>query len=220
MRKAFLIRLTPPLPAPAPFDWPTRAILATMFRKRVYTYMADKKTADRRVRKTIVAIRSALERLMQNEGLDQISVRQIADEADIGYTTFFRHYASKEEAILDLVDHEATILIDGTLPLVSEVDSRTACLSLCNYINGRKAVWSALLNGGAADRMKAAIVEHTNRHSADWPKTDYWLDDPEAITLIVGLTMETIAWWLGRTPDTPPERIAEIIDRLIVAQLL
>src|SRR5215207_2066410 len=92
------------------------------------------KGEDRRVRKTRVAIRSALKRLLQRDGLEQFTIKDIAEEADIGYTTFFRHFASKEAALADLADSVSAELLTQTLPLLSMSDSRKSCLALCRYI--------------------------------------------------------------------------------------
>ncbi|USS90673.1 TetR/AcrR family transcriptional regulator [Fructilactobacillus carniphilus] len=51
---------------------------------------------DRRVRKTKQAIHASLEHLLQStSSLEQISVTQICDQADIGRKTFYSHYADK-----------------------------------------------------------------------------------------------------------------------------
>jgi len=179
----------------------------------------ETKNVDRRVRKTIDAIMGALETLLQDVGIEQITVKRIAEKADIGYTTFFRHYASKEEAVSDLVRREAAILIDQTLPLLRSVDGRAACLALCKHVDDRRQIWSAILSGGAADRLCEALLESTIQHSAEWPRRRSWLEDPEATALIVTLIVETLGWWLTRSPNMIPERVAEIIDRLFVAPL-
>ena len=45
---------------------------------------------------------------------DQISIRDIAAKAEIAYTTFFRHYQSKEALLTDLADDEAVRLLDAS----------------------------------------------------------------------------------------------------------
>jgi AcrR family transcriptional regulator len=49
--------------------------------------------SDVRVRRNKAALREALLELLQNQPLEQISIRDIAAAAGVGYTTCYRHYA-------------------------------------------------------------------------------------------------------------------------------
>ena len=54
---------------------------------------------DRRVRKTQAAVYSAFVALIIERGYDAISVQDIIDEADVGRTTFYAHFRSKNELL-------------------------------------------------------------------------------------------------------------------------
>ena len=55
---------------------------------------------DRRTRKTQSAIYSAFVSLIVERGYDTISVQQIIDEADVGRTTFYAHFRSKDDLLM------------------------------------------------------------------------------------------------------------------------
>jgi AcrR family transcriptional regulator len=55
---------------------------------------------DRRTRKTQSAIYSAFVSLIVERGYDAISVQQIIDEADVGRTTFYSHFRSKDDLLM------------------------------------------------------------------------------------------------------------------------
>ncbi|USS88365.1 TetR family transcriptional regulator C-terminal domain-containing protein [Fructilactobacillus hinvesii] len=60
---------------------------------------------DRRVRKTKQAIRTSLEHLLQTKtSLEEISVTEICDTADIGRKTFYSHYTDKYALMDDFLD--------------------------------------------------------------------------------------------------------------------
>jgi AcrR family transcriptional regulator len=175
---------------------------------------------DRRVRKTRKAIRRALETLLQDTAIEQITAKQLAAEADIGYTTFFRHFPTKEAALADLADSEAEELLRHSLPLLSRAGSLTATTDMCRHIDARRRVWSALLLGGAAPLMRESLIRHTLEMSGDWPQGQPWLSAESGTSLIIGLVVETLGWWLAQAPDLPPEEVAKIMDRLFIAQLV
>ncbi|MEJ2305235.1 MAG: TetR/AcrR family transcriptional regulator [Anaerolineales bacterium] len=61
-------------------------------------------TLDRRVRRTRRDLTAALIRLTSERPYATIQVRDITDEADVGYATFYRHYQSKDDLMLAVFD--------------------------------------------------------------------------------------------------------------------
>ena len=57
---------------------------------------------DRRQKRTREAIFNAFTLLLAKENYNQISVQQIIDTANIGRTTFYSHYETKESLLEDL----------------------------------------------------------------------------------------------------------------------
>jgi AcrR family transcriptional regulator len=54
---------------------------------------------DRRVQRTRRALRAALVTLIHERGWDGFSVQDVCDRADVGRSTFYTHYADKEELL-------------------------------------------------------------------------------------------------------------------------
>lgn len=175
---------------------------------------------DRRVRKTRVAIRSALATLLLRNGWDAITIKDIADTADIGYTTYFRHFPSKEAALADLADSAAADLLDQTLPLLGSADSWQSCIALCRHVASNRPVWEALLSGGAAGHVRSALASNTTSRSAQWPTVQSWIPADKGTSLATGLVVETLTWWLNDARDLAPEAVAEIMDRTFISALV
>ena len=47
---------------------------------------------DRRIRKTKAQLRAGLAKLMKEKNINEITVRELVDEADINRSTFYLHY--------------------------------------------------------------------------------------------------------------------------------
>lgn len=175
---------------------------------------------DRRVRKTRVAIRSALKRLLQAGVVEAITIKDIAAEADIGYTTFFRHFPTKEAALADFADSAAAELLAETLPILKASDSRASCLALCQHVDANRGVWEALLTGGGADYVRNSLASRTLERSMEWPSSQSWIPAEKGTRLVTGLVIETLTWWLSCAREISPEEVAEIMDRTFVANIV
>jgi AcrR family transcriptional regulator len=60
---------------------------------------AAAKPDDRRVLRTRAAIRSAFNMLILSRGYDAISAADVAEQANVGRSTFYEHYQSKEDVL-------------------------------------------------------------------------------------------------------------------------
>ena len=64
-------------------------------------------TIDRRVKKTKKQLRLALMHLMTQKSAKSISVRELAEQADINRSTFYIHYKDVNDLLLHLEDEMA-----------------------------------------------------------------------------------------------------------------
>jgi len=59
---------------------------------------------DRRIRRTRSLLNKALVELVAEKEYDEITIQEITERADIGHRTFYRHYASKDELLIDVME--------------------------------------------------------------------------------------------------------------------
>jgi AcrR family transcriptional regulator len=171
---------------------------------------------DARMLRTREALRRALLSLCERKQLDQISIRDIVAEAGVGYATFFRHHASKEELLDEIAAEQVRNLMALTMPLLDPTDTRVSCIALCKYVNEHRSIWSALLTGGAAEAMRAEFIRLAKEGTAHIQSSDALPVELGAV-YGVGGAIEILTWWL-RTPagEYSEEQVAEFLDRLVV----
>lgn len=171
---------------------------------------------DARMVRTRAALRRALLALLERKHLDQITVRDIAAEAGIGYATFFRHHESKAELLAEVAKEQIAALMSLAVPLLIAADTRGSCLALCKYVSEHRAIWSALLTGGAAGAMREEFIRQAVQLGSGQVQKSSWLPVELGAIYGVSATVEILAWWLRQPEDFGVERIAEIVDRLVV----
>jgi AcrR family transcriptional regulator len=170
----------------------------------------------KRATRSRAALMEALLVLLQQKPFDKVTVREITDQASVGYATFFRHFTDKDELLHDMAAGEISKLLTMTLPMLYTVETRPSTQALCAYVWSNRAIWSTLLTGGAAGVLKDEFNRQAQEVAIRHPKTDSGLPGDLAVVFSVAATVEIIAWWL-RHPQPPSiSEMAAIIDRLVV----
>ncbi len=150
---------------------------------------------DSRVRRNRDGLREALLDLLTRRDFEDITVREIVGHADIGYTTFFRHFSSKEALLDTVVMVEIERLTDRALPIYDSADARGACLALCTYVDEHRPLWSALLIGGAAPKVREEMLKQSRGVTSSRDMGSSIPPDLSA-ALAVAAILELLSWWL------------------------
>lgn len=173
-----------------------------------------------RTARTRTALRDALLALLEEQAFDSIKVKEITTRAGVGYATFFRRYGDKDALLHDLASQEIHKLLTMTLPILYSVDSEASTQALCAYVWEHRAVWRALLTGGAA----AILKEEYLRQALDLAKAhsdeQAWLPDDLAVTFCVTAAIEILSWWLRQASPSPAKEVAGYLHRLAIAPVL
>jgi AcrR family transcriptional regulator len=171
---------------------------------------------DARMVRTQRALRASFLALIERKSLEDISIRDIVAEAGIGYATFFRHYPSKTALLEAVVADEINELIDLSLPALDPDNTRVSALALFHHVDEHRALWSALLTGGAAGTIREEFAKVARTRGPTHIRLETWLPTELGVLFGVAGTIELIAWWLRQGSAVPVERIAEIHDRLVL----
>ncbi len=174
--------------------------------------------SDRRVRRTRAALAQALLDLAAERPFDTLTVRELVDRADIGYATFFRHYASKEALLLDVFGGIVGELADLLQPTAEEGRLEEAGRQLFDYVAGHEArlrILFAAQRGTAVERQVRAAVEARILASGGFrPPADVPAD--LAAHHLATASLALVAWWLENDMPYGVERMGQIYARLVV----
>jgi AcrR family transcriptional regulator len=185
------------------------------------TYRPHLSTAqDARAVRTRASFRDALLALLKSTPLDQITIRDIAAEAGVSYTTFFRHYPTREALLSDIATEEMRNLLGLTLPMIDGHGVQEASGALFDYVNENRTLWSTLLTGGAGEALRTELLRASLEIAAvrsapqDWPPPDI------ATLLVVSGTIEVLTWWLRQDKRLPAAKVADIHYRFVLLPIL
>jgi len=171
----------------------------------------DGRREDRRVGRTKRRLKGALLELIAERGYDAITISHLTDRADVGRSTFYSHYDSKEDLLFSGFDRWVL-----TLGIPGEGAGRYAfSLPLLRHIWEQKAFFEATIvrSGDARIRRRITrlLAERVELELGNVPASERAARAHAVVGAFTGL----IAWWLGEAPSVP----AEEVDRMFRASV-
>ncbi|HEX4376282.1 MAG TPA: TetR/AcrR family transcriptional regulator [Steroidobacteraceae bacterium] len=166
--------------------------------------------------RTEPALLGALLSLIEEKPVEQITIRELAARAGIGYATFFRHFPDIESLLARLAEREMSDLLAMTLPILITVDRRSSTQALCAYVWEHSKLWSTLLTGGAASTLKEVFVRQAQQATVQPARRQPWLPGDLSVVFPAVATVEILAWWLKQREPPSVKRMAEVLERLVV----
>lgn len=157
----------------------------------------------------------ALIALTLEKGYDAITIRDIAERADIAYSTFFRHYADKDELLLEVLKsavHEFKLLINH-----SPDKSRAAEGELIfQYVAKHQAFFRVLFSSEGTSHILQDIQEEIAADLLRSAAIKSSVIPPEiAANHLVVTILGLICWWLEHDMPYPIDRMATIYSHLV-----
>jgi len=172
------------------------------------------KSNDRRVQRTRRTLRESLISLMLERSCDEISVQDVCDKADVGRSTFYTHFADKEELMAGGFEDLRRMLRAG---LAERPDGKVRlgfARGMIDHAHDNQRLFRALVgkkSGQVVLRQFRELVGSLVREDlaatcVHGPAMD------AAVHFIAGGFLDLLTWWLeARNPLQPPD-----IERLFL----
>lgn len=170
---------------------------------------------DRRQQKTRKAIFAAFSRLLEHKRFENITVQEIIDEADIGRSTFYAHFNTKDELLRAMCTDIFTHIFSDNPISEKTHDFSTGGQTLRDRLthllyhlkdNERNITVILSSESGALfmtffkEYLSGLFDENVTSHP-DVP-TDFIRHH------LVGSFAETVKWWIAKNMEATPEEVA------------
>jgi AcrR family transcriptional regulator len=178
---------------------------------------------DRRVARSREMLHQALLSLIIEIGYEKITVEGICERANVGRSTFYAHFTSKDDLKRRGLEHLRRELIEQQRNASSLADTnvRGLAFTLTMFEHARDHIhlYRALVGsrGGAIalTTIRQTLCEIVRGELAEIPGKDSHGTPRElAVQYIVGAYMAVLTWWLDGGAKLPPERINAMFQRL------
>jgi AcrR family transcriptional regulator len=177
---------------------------------------------DRRIKRTQKLLQEALISLTLEKGYDEVTIREITDRADVGYTTFFRHYPDKEALladVLNLMKEEFQVVLTPDL-IVSEPEKMGTLLF--EYVSKNQDLCRVLLDSTNTMALLRPVQEMGLQEAERMfgPTADRQIMVDLAVDHLMTSLVMMIRWWLDHGMPYAPEKMGEIVAEIIIRPVI
>jgi AcrR family transcriptional regulator len=178
---------------------------------------------DPRVRRTRRILREALVSLILEKDYASISIKEITDRAEVAYITFFRHYNSMDELLMEVLEaglaellrHIETLAVKSEDPTI-EAEGKL----IFEYINQNSDLFQILLKSQSVARIRKSVIKNISTIFQNSCRP-LRLSKSQIPVNIAGNHIATsllalIEWWLENKTSPPPAQMGKIYKALII----
>lgn len=203
-------------------------------RRRVSRKHPEMTPPDRRVQRTRSSLRGALYALLQEVPYDGITVQRILDRANVGRSTFYTHFAGKDDLLLSGLDELQAMLEEAHRRERTAADpaarlvgfSRAMFDHVDEFRQGYLALVSARVWPTLRQRVEEILAELVRRGSpAEMRRLERRRParsaEPEMpvelfVHWITSSFMAVLTWWIDEKSRLTPAEIDERFRALVV----
>jgi AcrR family transcriptional regulator len=184
-----------------------------------------KHAIDRRIPRTRGMLQHALTSLILKKGYEAITIQDICDEANVGRSTFYAHYTSKDDLKRKGFEHLRKQLVDrqrAAQAAPGDIKDRNFGFSLTMFEHARDHIdlYRALVGGRGgtvslgqirqilSDLVRNEFAAPVGNNSGDTIPREL------VVQYVAGAYMAVLTWWLDGGAKLPPKRIDTMFRRL------
>lgn len=177
---------------------------------------------DRRSKRSEQALIDALIELMAVKTYDSISIKEIVEKANVGRSTFYAHYQTKD----DLVKSGFERILDGTLQhMILSKDERNLMVDttmLFQHAQGHYHLFKTLMWGSGfeiltKDELNILNEKMRQRLSQFFPDENKLTIPVNVLSIFLsGNLLILLKWWLDNKMPFPPEKMNDMFQVLVM----
>ena len=178
---------------------------------------------DPRVRRTRRALRDALVFLILKKDYASITIKEITDRAEVAYITFYRHFESLDQLLMEVLDEGLAGLLTHIETLAKK--SETSALEvegklIFEYIEQNANLFRVLFKSQSVARIRKKVVQNIanifQKSCVPLERLGNQVTVNIASNHIATSLLSLIEWWLENNIKPSPTEMGKVYKSLII----
>ncbi len=175
---------------------------------------------DRRSQRTRQALGDAFMDLMMEKGYEAVSIKDIIDRANVGRSTFYAHFADKDELFASQFDNMVEMLIKHAPQEASEGNPFFPSLGLFQHVRDQWKLYKILSWESGMNlhtqQLQKTISERIEQRILAGGQV-YKVPIPVIANFLAGSLLSLLKWWLDNKMIYTPEEMDAMFRKLALA---
>ena len=172
---------------------------------------------DRRQLKTRQAIFNAFGAMLRKKRYENITVQEIIDEANVGRSTFYAHFETKDDLLkkmcTDIFDHVFGSTTDTDMHCDftdSSTNIETRLYHILWHLKNNKTNAANIFLSDSGELFLGYFKQSLNEMFKSYVgQTDLSVPQDFILNHLSGSFAEAVKWWVKNKMETPPEKVTE-----------
>ncbi len=166
----------------------------------------------RRVQMTKLLLKTALMELMQEKPFEQITIKELCEQADLNRTTFYLHFNDQRDVLKEIERETMEKTVDFMKNVSPDADTIDLVETFLSYIKDNELVFRTLMLRTESKPFRQEFIAYTLGYiRGNLP----YYGDPEHERYVLTFLMEgsshIIIEWMRQDFDLPARDIAQLI---------
>ena len=175
---------------------------------------------DRRSQRTRQALGDAFVELLMEKGYDALSIKDVIERANVGRSTFYSHYADKDELFIGQLDRLMDLLSQHVPQAHEEKNPFFPSLGLLQHIKQQQKLYRILTWGTGVEvltrHLQKSMTEKIEQRLSQSGQ-NYKIPTPIIANFLAGSFLSLVKWWLDNKLAYSPEQMDEMFQNLALA---
>lgn len=168
----------------------------------------------RRVLKTRREIYQAMSALLQSKPYSKITIQDIIDKAEIGRSTFYLHFGTKDELLFSLIQYIFNSFLEK-IPSFSDYPYLFPVEEFFTHVQQNHRILYGIYKSDSGEMLFSKFQEYWNQiiitNIKKNPELSQNIDVPLELYVnhITGSIINMLKWWLSNKCDISPEKMQQ-----------
>ena len=178
---------------------------------------------DPRVKRTRRLLRDALVSLILKKDFASITIREVTERAEVAYITFYRHFESLDQLLMEVLDEGLVELmshIEALAKLSDPSSLETEGRLIFEYVGQKADLFRILLKSQSVTRVRKKVVSNISAIFQKFCVPLERLGNQVTINMasnhIATSLLSLIEWWLENNMKPSPIEMGKVYKSLII----